>query len=116
MSKNRTVYSTERGRVCSKCNRPADSCICAKKKNTFKSDGVVRIKREVKGRGGKTVTTVSGISLNPGDLKELAGELKKKCGSGGTVKEGIIIIQGDRREVIFQMLEKKGFLVKLAGG
>jgi len=116
MSKSRTVYSTESGRVCSECNRPADSCICAEKQNKFASDRGVRIKREVKGRGGKTVTTVSGISLNPGDLKELAGELKKKCGSGGTVKEGIIIIQGDRRMTILKALQEKGYTVKLAGG
>lgn len=79
-------------------------------------DGIVRIRRETAGRKGKGVTTVHGIPLGEEALKTLAGELKKRCGSGGSLKKGIIEIQGDHRETLKRALEEKGFQVKLAGG
>jgi len=79
-------------------------------------DGVVRIHRETKGRGGKGVSLVKGLVLNDEQLKELAKKLKQHCGTGGTVKDGVIEIQGDQREKIKSVLENLGYAVKLAGG
>lgn len=109
MSKNsRLVYSTETGRI-----RPSkpDS-----KSTPVVNDGVVRIRRETKGRKGKGVTTVTGLPLGAEQLKSVAKTLKKQCGTGGSVKDGVIEIQGDQREFIKKELEKQGFKVKLAGG
>jgi translation initiation factor 1 len=80
------------------------------------SDGTVRLRREVKGRGGGTVIVVTGLPLDGAGLKELAGMLKKRCGCGGTVKEGIVEIQGDHRDIIQAELVARGYRVKLAGG
>ncbi len=79
-------------------------------------DGIVRVRRETQGRGGKTVTTVSGTGLASDDLRELASDLKRRCGTGGSVKDYVIEIQGDHRTAIVAELEKRGFKVKLAGG
>ena len=79
-------------------------------------DGIVRVQRESKGRGGKTVTVLAGIPLGDEPLKVLAGELKRRCGTGGTIKDGIIEIQGDHRDLLVLELEKRGFRVKRAGG
>jgi translation initiation factor 1 len=76
----------------------------------------VRVRRELKGRAGKTVTTVSGVGMPPAELKELAGELKRACGTGGACKSGVIEIQGDHRETLVEQLEQRGYTVKLAGG
>ena len=81
-----------------------------------RGDGIVRVRRETQGRGGKTVTTVSGLGLAEADLRELAGDLKRRCGTGGSVKDYVIEIQGDHREAIVAELEKRGYTVKLAGG
>jgi len=98
------VYSTEMGRTCPKCNRPIKKCTCkgkhSKSSVDFKTDGIVRIKRETKGRKGKTVTTISGFDKKDGDLKNLASKLKNICGTGGSVKDGVIIVQGDHREAV----------------
>ncbi|MFZ4858586.1 MAG: translation initiation factor [Desulfuromonadaceae bacterium] len=102
------VYSTESGRI--KQNTPAH------KPTPQKNDGIVRLRREVKGRGGGTVIVISGIPLSAPEIKELAGALKKKCGCGGTVKEGIIEIQGDHRDSLLAELQVRGFKVKPAGG
>ncbi len=102
------VYSTESGRV--KQN------VSTHKPAAQKSDGIVRLRREVKGRGGGTVIVISGIPLSATEIKDLAGALKKKCGCGGTVKEGIIEIQGDHRDALLAELQARGFKVKLAGG
>ena len=80
------------------------------------SDGFVKIRREIKGHRGKPVTTLSGVPLEPAALLDLARELKKICGTGGSVKNGIILIQGDKREQISKILKEKGFKFKLAGG
>jgi translation initiation factor 1 len=79
-------------------------------------DGVVRIRRETKGRGGKTVTVISGVPLDSSGVKTLAGELKRFCGTGGALKDGIIEIQGDHCGAVIQELERRGFRVKRAGG
>ncbi|HXE94822.1 MAG TPA: hypothetical protein VN642_00335 [Dongiaceae bacterium] len=104
------VYSSESGRIKQKQNAPLH------KTATQKSDGTVRLRREVKGRGGGTVIVISGVPLPAPEIKELAGILKKKCGCGGTVKDGVIEIQGDHRDVLSAELQSRGFKVKLAGG
>jgi translation initiation factor 1 len=81
-----------------------------------RGDGIVRVRRETQGRGGKTVTTISGVGLASDALAALASELKRRCGSGGAVKDWVIEIQGDHREVVVAELEKRGYTVKLAGG
>jgi len=80
------------------------------------ADGTVRLRRETKGRGGGTVIVISGVPLAGPALKELAGALKKRCGCGGTIKDGIIEIQGDHRDTLLLELQTRGFRVKLAGG
>ena len=95
-------------------------CGCKKKKSktpdNVKIDGIIRVQREVKGRKGKTVTTVSGFQIAADELKLLATQLKRRCGTGGSVKEGMIIIQGDHRSTLITDLENRGFKVKVAGG
>jgi translation initiation factor 1 len=76
----------------------------------------VRIRREVKGRRGKTVTTISGVPLAEDELRELAGELKRSCGTGGSAKDGVIEIQGDHRDALAKSLRERGYTVKFAGG
>jgi translation initiation factor 1 len=107
-SNSTLVYSTETGRI-----KPGGA---GSKPASQQSDGIVRLRREVKGRGGGTVIVISGIPLSASEIKELSGALKKKCGCGGTVKEGIIEIQGDHRETLLAELQARGFKVKLAGG
>jgi translation initiation factor 1 len=120
MNNSRLVYSTESGRICPSCEQPAAKCICKKKKTkshaTVNYDDVIRIRREVKGRKGKMVTTVSGFQIDADDLQNLAAQLKRRCGAGGSVKDRIIIIQGDHREILLSELKKRGYTVKLAGG
>ena len=107
MAKNsRLVYSSDAGRV------PKQS----QQNTTRKGDGIVRVRREKKGRGGKTVTTVSGLSLDSTKLKELASELKRKCGSGGSVVNGVIEVQGDKVDAVMNELAQKGYQAKHAGG
>jgi len=110
------VYSTEVGRMCPRCRNAINACTCKQKNTSPDGDGIARIRREVKGRRGKTVTTIAGLSLKPDDLKELAADLKRKCGCGGSVKDGVIEIQGDHRDVLFEALKQKGFSAKKAGG
>jgi translation initiation factor 1 len=110
------VYSTERGLVCPRCRTPVAKCACRREDPPPAGDGVVRVRRETKGRGGKTVTTVSGVPLAGSALKELASELKRRCGTGGTLKDGVIEIQGDHRDAIVEAISGRGFTVKRAGG
>ena len=114
MSKHRAVYSTDLGRLCPDCRRPVKSCQCQSLKP--ESDGIVRLQRQTKGRNGKPVTLVTGIPLPAQELKKLAGELKRKCGVGGSVEGPKILIQGDKRALLKELLEQRGFAVKMAGG
>ncbi len=109
------VYSTERGRTCPVCRQPVAGCKCAVQALPD-GDGIARVRRETKGRGGKTVTTVSGVLLPSEELKALAKKLKTRCGCGGAVKEGVIEIQGDHAELIRGWLIEQGFQAKRAGG
>jgi translation initiation factor 1 len=111
-----TVYSTEHGKTCPKCGKALTCCACAKAKAAPKGDGVVRISRQTKGRKGKGVCLITGLSLPAAEVEKLAKQLKQRCGAGGTVKDGVIEIQGDHREALLQELTKLGFKVKLAGG
>lgn len=117
---SRLVYSTETGRVCPACGRPLKKCACkdkqAPKGTDLKSDGVIRIKKETKGRAGKIVTTISGFDERDDGIKQLSSQLKNLCGTGGSVKNGVIMIQGDHRAAARVELEKMGFKVKLSGG
>jgi len=110
------VYSTEFGKVCPKCGNPVSKCICSKRIPGIPNDGIVRISRETKGRRGSGVSIITGIALDDKDLKKLAKQLKKRCGTGGTVKSGAIEIQGDHRDVLKEALSKLGYTVKLSGG
>ncbi len=110
------VYSSQLGRICPACGKPVKGCICRKKPTAIAGDGIVRVRRESKGRGGKTVTVVTGVPLDEEKLKSLAGDLKRRCGTGGTVKDGVIEIQGDHRELLVEQLKRQGYTVKLAGG
>ncbi len=121
MKNNRLVYSTESGRVCPECGKAIQKCRCKKKKVARKQpvhpdDGIVRIQREVKGRKGKTATAVFGIPLDDNEMKTFVKSLKKLCGAGGAVKDGVILIQGDHRETLLREIEKRGYTVKIAGG
>jgi len=111
------VYSSETGRVDSGTKKP-QWAQPSKPIKTSKppADGAVRLRREVKGRGGGTVIVITGIPLKGEALKDLAGALKKRCGCGGTVKEDSIEIQGDHRDTLLKELESRGYRVKLAGG
>ena len=105
---SRLVYSSKEGRIAPKKDpepprRP-------------RGDGIVRVRREVKGRRGKTVTAISGIPLPEDELRALAGDLKRRCGTGGSAKDGVIEIQGDHREALVGFLRERGYTVKLAGG
>ncbi len=116
-SNSRLVYSTEQNNHCGKCGKKINKCKCSEKKQAQpKGDGIVRIQRETKGRKGKGVTLITGIDRPENDLKILAKELKQKCGTGGAIKNGVIEIQGDHRNVLMELLKKAGFTVKLAGG
>lgn len=112
---NRIVYSSEPESFCRKCGRPTDLCSCGRRK-AAKADGVVRISRSTKGRKGSGVSVITGLPLHGKELSKLAKELKKKCGSGGTVKNGVIEIQGEHREKLQKLLTAKGYNVKIAGG
>lgn len=110
-----TVYSTALGRTCPGCGKAKDQCAC-KTETVPEGDGIVRIQRETKGRKGKGVTLISGVLLAPVELKKLAKELKQKCGVGGAVKDGIIEIQGDVRDPLYEEMKRRGFTVKKSGG
>ncbi len=110
------VYSTDVGRVCPDCGKPVQQCSCSTVSKKFHGDGIVRISRETKGRKGSGVSLITGIPLADKELQDLAKKLKKRCSSGGTIKNGSIEIQGDHRELLADLLMKLGYKVKLAGG
>lgn len=110
------VYSTDSGRMCPGCRQPAAVCVCNAAPARAASDGVVRVSRETKGRAGKGVTLVRGLALEPVALAALGKQLKTACGSGGTVKDGTIEVQGDHCDRIIEALKRDGYVVKRAGG
>jgi translation initiation factor 1 len=109
------VYSTDAGRMCPACRQPVATCVC-KQAAVPAGDGIVRVSRETKGRAGKGVTLVKGLALDAAALTALAKQLKAACGSGGTVKDGTIEIQGDHVEHVIEWLRRDGRVVKRAGG
>ncbi len=110
------VYSTDSGRRCPQCARPLTGCVCGEDRPASAGDGIVRIRRETKGRGGKAVTVIWGLPLAAAELKALCKTLKQRCGVGGAVKGEAIEIQGDQRQSVQAELEKQGYTVRLAGG
>ena len=109
------VYSTDTGRMCPGCRQAVASCIC-KKAQMPVTDGTVRVSRETKGRGGKSVTVIKGLPLDALALAQLGKQLKAQCGSGGTAKDGVIEVQGDHCDQLVEALKKLGYAVKRAGG
>ena len=123
MNDSRLVYSTETGRICTECGKPVSACSCKKKKSIkaeqptgYPNDGTIRIQREVKGRKGKIVTAVFGVTLENEELQKFAKTLKRRCGAGGSVKDGVIVIQGDHRQTLLDEIKKHGYTAKLSGG
>ncbi len=110
------VYSTDAGRMCPDCRQPVVSCNCNQNKSVPKTDGVVRVSRETKGRGGKSVTLVKGLALDALAMASLGKQLKAACGSGGTVKDGVIEVQGDHADTLVAVLQRQGHTVKRSGG
>lgn len=124
------VYSSQFGRMCPNCSKPIAKCTCKKAKApggpakaagpakapALPNDGVARVFRETKGRKGKGVSLIKGLNLPEEKLEELAKELKKKCGAGGTVVDGVIEVQGDHRDFLVEELIRLGFKAKKAGG
>lgn len=109
------VFSTDQGRMCPDCRQPVETCQCRHSPLPI-GNGIVRVSRENKGRKGKGVTLISGIPLAENELKVLAKQLKARCGVGGTVRNGVVEIQGDQRDVLVPLLQQKGWTVKRAGG
>ena len=120
MSRERApiVYSSGIGRICPGCRRPADQCVCRTQAGAAARPhaGVVRVARETQGRAGKAVSVIRGLNLDPAGLAQLAGELKRRCGSGGTVRAGVIEIQGEHRDTLVAELQRRGFDARRAGG
>lgn len=109
------VYSTEKGRMCPACRKALAECVCGKSVAPAGA-GAVRVSRESKGRGGKTVTVVRGLALDAEALAVLGKQLRAACGSGGTVKDGVLEVQGDHCDRVIERLRKDGYTVKRAGG
>jgi translation initiation factor 1 len=112
------VYSTGVGRMCSGCRRPVAQCACksAAGKAVRADAGKVRVSRQTQSRAGKAVTLITGLALDASGLEVLARDLKRHCGSGGTVKDGSIEIQGEHRDAVVAELVRRGFAAKRSGG
>ena len=110
------VFSTDHGQMCPACGKPTARCNCRSKGSTPQGDGIIRVGRSTKGRKGKGVTVITGVPLERDALQELAKRLKQKCGSGGTIKDGVIEIQGDHRDLLVEELKTQGYTVKRSGG
>ena len=119
---DRRVYSSDQGRICPNCGLSTSRCVCRANPRgqatalAPEGDGIARVGRSSKGRKGKTVTSVTGVPLPPEALRDLSKELKRLCGTGGTLKDGVIEIQGDHRDTLVEELERRGFRVKRTGG
>ena len=111
------VYTTDVGERCPNCLRPVRECVCRRgTPGKATGGGTVRVSRETQGRKGKGVTVITGLGLPPAELDALAGELKKRCGSGGSSGDGRIEIQGDHRDRLVEELIRRGWPAKRAGG
>lgn len=112
------VYSTAHGQMCPECGEPVAGCVCRERQAGMvpEGDGIVRVSRETKGRKGKGVTLITGVPVDENKLRSLAKQLKRLCGAGGTVKDRVIEIQGDHRDLLIAELQKQGYTVKRAGG
>ncbi len=120
---DRTVYTSEQGRHCPHCGLAIKRCVCRANPRgagvtltNAGGDGVARVGRTSKGRAGKTVTTITGVQLPPAELEALAKALKRKCGTGGALKDDVIEIQGDQRDTLMAELERLGIAAKRTGG
>lgn len=109
-------YSSDGRGTCPRCRRPVQTCVCHRAPSKPVGDGRVRVGRATKGRKGKGVTTVTGLPLGPDEVATLGKELRRLCGSGGTVKNGVIEIQGDHRDRLVALLVERGFEAKRSGG
>jgi translation initiation factor 1 len=101
--------------MCPGCRQPVAACAC-KAAAVPTGDGIARVTRQSKGRGGKTVTIVKGLALDAAALAALGKQLRTACGSGGTVKDGVIEVQGDHCDLVLDVLGKQGHRAKRAGG
>ena len=110
------VYSTDFGKMCPSCGQPITDCVCRQNKSTPVGDGIVRVGMERKGRKGKGMTVITGVPLDQLELLALAKKLKIKCGTGGTLKDGVIEIQGNHRDMLVEVLKEQGWTVKRSGG
>ena len=114
------VYSTQHGSMCPRCRKPVARCTCGEElsrpRGAGPRDSVVRVGRQTQGRKGKGVSVITGVPLAGAELAALGKELKKTCGTGGTVKGGVIEIQGDHRDRLVQELKARGWNVKRSGG
>lgn len=118
MMKSKTgglVYSTDSGRMCPVCRQPVMQCAC-KALPLAPPEGVVRVSLQTKGRGGKSVTLVKGLPLDASALGVLGKQLRSACGSGGTVKDGVVEVQGDHVASVLAALLKQGYCAKRSGG
>lgn len=115
MAEGRLVFSTDGGECCPRCELPFIVCDCPEEETATVAGKNVVVARETKGRKGKGVTVVKGVGGKESELKALCKELKKRCGSGGTVKDGVIEIQGEHRDVLVEEMRKRGFAVKRSG-
>lgn len=112
------VYRSDLGRICPGCRRPVAQCACKDQRGKALQPGAgaVRVARQTQGRSGKAVTLVTGLPLGADALAVLAGELKRRCGSGGTVRDGAIEIQGEHRDTLVAELIRRGYAARRAGG
>jgi translation initiation factor 1 len=113
------VYSTDAGRMCPECRQPLAACACAANAAQARrqaGDGIVRVSRETKGRGGKTTTVVRGVAWDLDATAALAKRLRTGCGAGGTVKDGVIEVQGDHVDLVIAKLTGEGLKVRRTGG
>lgn len=113
--KSNLVYSTEVGRMCPECQHAINDCRCGDEAPKS-GDGILRVSLETKGRKGKGVTLIKGFLESDAEIKVLAKKLKQRCSTGGAVKDGVVEIQGDQRDLLIELLRQEGYTVKKAGG
>ena len=116
MTDSTLVYSTDSGRICPVCQQAVAQCSCKAASTQPLGNGNVRVSRETKGRAGKGVTVIKGLPLAAAELATLGKQLRTACGSGGTVKDGTLEIQGDHAERVVELLKAQGFSAKRSGG